>query len=314
MAWTATGGGNHEGADWLIGANTIVGGVHVGVRTFRVASGITATVNGPSTTPTGFEVQAVSILVDGSIVGTGKGYSGGVGGAGVYAGGCGGSCPSSCSGSARAGGSGVAGTGPYPGYANSGKGGYGAAASNGDNSTDQNVNHGSGGGGGHAGSSCTPNCNYACSAQCGCGFEANSNRCRGGSGGLGASGGASIKLVASSYIQIAGTVDSKGDNANGGGSGENDTCGTGAGGYASGAGAGGGTLLKCSGTYGIKVTGTVDTRGGNSSTVNYGSCKMFGVKGRIATTGATLYTGHNGSGGFGYPLASDSLSARAIIF
>lgn len=314
MAWTATGGGDHEGADWIISASTIVGGAHTGIHTFEVALGATATINGPSSTPVAFEVQAISIFVDGSIAGAGKGYSGGLGGAGVFAGSCYGTCPSSCGGSASAGGNGSAGYGPYPGAPNSGIGGYGAAGSNGDNSTTQTIAHGSGGAGGRAGNSCTPNCYANCNTNCNCSTAANSNRCRGGWGGPGGAGGAAIKLIASSLIQISGTVDSRGANNNVGGNGESDSCGYGNPGYTSGAGAGGGTLLICKGTYGIKITGTVDTRGGNSSTVNYGSCKLFGVKNRISTAGAALYTGHNGSGGYGYPLLNDNLAARAIIF
>lgn len=314
MAWTAAGGGNHEGADWIIGSDMVVGGVHTGVRNFKVSQGINASIQGPSATPVGLEVQAISILVDGAIIGTGKGYNGGAGGAGVYSSGCYGSCPSSCSGSARAGGNGVAGAGFYPGGGNSGTGGYGAAASNGDSSVDQSVLHGSGGGGGRAGSSCTPNCNAWCPNSCGCGPSSNSNRCRGGRGGQGGAGGAAIKLVASSFIQIIGAIESKGGNTIGGGGGENDSCGNGSKGSNSGPGAGGGVLLTCSGTFGIKITGTIDTRGGNSSTVNYGSCKLFGVTGRINTNGAALNTGHSGSGGYGHPLKRDTLSARAIIF
>jgi hypothetical protein len=64
------------------------------------------------------------------------------------------------------------------------------------------------------------------------------------------------------------------------------------------AGAGGGICLICKGPYGVNVTGSLDSRGGVSRT-NFGSSKIFGVHGRIRTSG-TLATGWNDN--YGSPL------------
>jgi hypothetical protein len=51
----------------------------------------------------------------------------------------------------------------------------------------------------------------------------------------------------------------------------------------------------------MAFTGTIDTRGTNNNTTNYGSTKIFGLPGRCTPAGA-LNTGHAGSGGYGTPL------------
>jgi hypothetical protein len=401
VAWTATGGGDHGGADWIISADTSVAGLHTNVGKFEVQAGqiasvqlrvtgtdigsspvvdlsdATATVtdasadlqaagckwvelkdsagkdiccgwaistgvhtltifkdsdfihrgwsfigSGNSTdiasfkyldTPANFDVRARDIFVEGTIDAIGVGHLGGAGGGGVYAGGCGGAC-NSCSGSASAGSNGSAGEGPFGGGVNGGHAGYLGASANGDATTSEYVTTGSGGGGGRAGNSCTPNCNAGCPTECACGTESGSNRCRGGSGGGNAHGGGAVMLVAANRISITGSISALGANSYPGGGGESDSCGTGGSGYASGRGAGGGILLKCKGTGGIAITGALDTRGGNSSTTAYGSTKIFALPGRIATTGATLNTGHDGAGGFGVPFTSETLAAPAYIF
>jgi len=401
MAWTATGGGDHEGADWIIAANTNLAGLHTNVGKFEVQLGQIASAQtrpagtdigsspvvdlndasasvtdasadlsaagrkwvelvdntgkaicsgwalstGANTlalyqdssflhrgwsfigtgnssdiasfkywdTPANLDVRARDIFIEGNIDADGVGHLGGAGGAGVYAGDCYGTC-NSCSGSAHAGGYGTAGDGPFAGVANGGNAGYLGAISNSDSTTTEYVTSGSGAGGGRAGNSCTPNCNADCPTECACGTYSGSNRCRGGTGGGNAHGGGAVILEASNVLSVAGTISAKGTDSAIGSSGSSDTCGTGAGGYASGRGAGGGILLKCKGTGGIAITGALDTRGGNSSTTAYGSTKIFALPGRIATTGATLNTGHDGAGGFGVPFTSETLAAPSYIF
>jgi hypothetical protein len=401
MAWTATSGGDHAGADWTISADTDMGGLHINVGKFEVESGQTATVQSRAAgtdigtspvldlaeatasvtdasadlsaahgkwvelvdsaggaicsgwalsagthslaiysdsdfihrgwafigsgdpydisdfkywdTPVNLDVRARDILIEGTIDADGMGHSGGAGGAGVYAGSCAGLC-NSCYGSARAGGNGSAGEGPFGGSGNGGSAGYLGAASNNDSTTNEYVTRGSGAGGGRAGNSCTPNCNYGCPSGCGCGFASGSNRCRGGPGGGNAHGGGAVMLVAANRLTVSGNISSLGAGIYAGGGGSSDTCGTGYGGYSSGAGAGGGLLLKCKGTGGISITGTLDTRDGNASTTAYGSTKIFALPGRISTTGATFNTGHDGAGGFGVPFISETLASPAYIF
>jgi hypothetical protein len=266
-------------------------------------------------TPVNLDIRAQDIQIEGTISADGKGFEGGIGGLGVYAGSCGGAC-TSCSGSARAGGNGTNGSGYFPGAAGSpgADAGYLSAAGNGDFTTTEFLALGSGGGGGRAGNSCTPNCNYNCPNNCSCGNESGANRCRGGSGGGNAHGGGAVILISSNSLKISGSITTKGIDSTPGAGGSSDTCGTGQSGSASGKGAGGGILLRCSGTGGIKVTGTIDTRGGNNDTTNYGSLKLFGLPGRIDTTGANIYAGHDGSGGYGWPLINEGLASPFFIF
>ena len=89
MAFTLTGGGDHEGADWTPDGDTIAG-VHYGIGTFTVSNGETATVD----TGTELEIYADVISVVGTIQGNAKGSStsgtGGTGGNKVSGGGGGG--------------------------------------------------------------------------------------------------------------------------------------------------------------------------------------------------------------------------------
>uniref|UniRef100_A0A6H1ZVG0 Uncharacterized protein n=1 Tax=viral metagenome TaxID=1070528 RepID=A0A6H1ZVG0_9ZZZZ len=73
---------------------------------------------------------------------------------------------------------------------------------------------------------------------------------------------------------------------------------SGAGG-AGGPGAGGGVLLKCNGAWPVIISGTIDTRGGGDSETNFGSLKIFGVKGLITLDGVTINAGWNDA--FGTP-------------
>ncbi len=75
QAWTATGGGDHEGADWTIDSNIEVAGVHTNIGTFRINSGRTATVQSLGN----FVVTANVINVVGTLSGDESGNLSGVG-------------------------------------------------------------------------------------------------------------------------------------------------------------------------------------------------------------------------------------------
>ena len=80
MTWTATGGGDHEGADWTPSTSSI-GGVHYNIGTFTVANGVTLTINAADIE---FEVYAdtINVVAGSYIIGTGKGFTSGGPGAG----------------------------------------------------------------------------------------------------------------------------------------------------------------------------------------------------------------------------------------
>ncbi|MFH0833811.1 MAG: hypothetical protein V2A63_00265 [Patescibacteria group bacterium] len=83
FAWSNLGGGDHGGADWIIPVNTEVAGIHTNVGTFKINSGITATVKKYDGTNYGsFEVNANDVDIVGTIDATGAGYGGGGGGGG----------------------------------------------------------------------------------------------------------------------------------------------------------------------------------------------------------------------------------------
>lgn len=227
-----------------------------------------------------------------------------------------------------AGGGGLNGSTGGPG----GPGGYGGYGVNGDSSTDEDVRPGSGGGGGGGGGGSgggTGTCN-------GCGGAG------GGGGASGGRGGGAVKLVATHSLVITGSILTKGglglpglpgiarvDNRVGrpgaAGAPVTSTSGTGLGGAAaqgapagcghntstyysgaggkSGPGAGGGVLLKCTGPWPMRITGTIDTRGGEDNTANFGSLKIFGVERKVDFSGATLYAGWNDV--YGTPYVSE---------
>ncbi len=217
-----------------------------------------------------------------------------------------------------AGGGGLNGSAGGPG----GPGGYGGYGLNGDASTDETIRPGSGGGGGGGGGGSgggTGTCN-------GCGGAG------GGGGASGGRGGGAVKLVARHSLVITGSilakggqglgglpgnprVDSRAGRPGGSGAAVTSTSGSGLGGaaaqgapagcgnnsstYYSGAGgkggpgAGGGVLLKCTGPWPLRVSGVIDTRGGEDNTTNFGSLKIFGVEGKVDISGATVYAGWN---------------------
>lgn len=73
MAWTNTGGGNHEGADWTPGDSTSIGGTHTNVGMFTVENGVTVTVAAPDV----LSIYANEMYIIGIINGTGYGNPGG---------------------------------------------------------------------------------------------------------------------------------------------------------------------------------------------------------------------------------------------
>lgn len=73
MTWTNTGGGDHDGLNWKIVSNTTVSGTHTNIGTFEIVSGVTITL----VASTAFIVNSVETIIDGTINGVGKGYSGG---------------------------------------------------------------------------------------------------------------------------------------------------------------------------------------------------------------------------------------------
>lgn len=99
---------DHGGADWIISADQFVDGDHINVGSFIINSGVTATLSSAS-----FHVEAVDIIINGTIDGNYKGDPGGIGGIG-------GSPSIGSDGSCSSGGVGQAGTdgsGSGPGFA-----------------------------------------------------------------------------------------------------------------------------------------------------------------------------------------------------
>jgi hypothetical protein len=74
MAWSNTGGGDHEGDSWTIANGTTIAGVHYNIATVTIANG--STVNIQQGTP--LEIHAETINMQGIINGNYKGYQGGL--------------------------------------------------------------------------------------------------------------------------------------------------------------------------------------------------------------------------------------------
>ena len=206
MAYTDTGGGDHEGEDWTPITGTYAG-IHYNIGTFTCGGGVTMTVS----TGVALDVNANTISVVGTIDGSSKGYAGGAG-RGVALPGLPGD--GACGG-------GVGGYNSGIGYSGGGGGGYGGGGGAGGNN---GALPGGGGGG-----------------ICGLGtyitFDSGSGS-GGGSGGYsvgpGGRGGGWITLVANS-ITVTGTIQFVGQNGQGTNFGG---CGGGAGGM--------GLLIGCS--------------------------------------------------------------------
>jgi hypothetical protein len=116
MSWTATGGGDHEGQDWIITSNINIAGEHTNIGLFRIISGRAATIPVNSGYK-GLKIEANRIEILGTLNGNGAGNLGGNGGSGKgssnpYCGGNGSSGSGGSRGSAQsAGGGGSGGTG-----------------------------------------------------------------------------------------------------------------------------------------------------------------------------------------------------------
>ncbi len=75
---------DHGNADWIISSDTNVAGKHINVSTFRVNTGVTATVLPFDGLKCGLlEVHAKDVVVNGTINANGSGYGGGGGGGGL---------------------------------------------------------------------------------------------------------------------------------------------------------------------------------------------------------------------------------------
>ena len=162
----------------------------------------------------------------------------------------------------------------------------------------------------------------------------------GGAGGAGSRGGGAVSLIAKNGLHLSGSIYAAGSAYSGngsagvtptgwpggaGGQGGHATqsggriSGTGGAGNTAcvndgrsggtgkygGTGAGGGVLLRCDGPWGVTVSGSIATTGGSgTAAANFGSTKIFGVKGRISITGANFQTGWNNS--YGSPLQAEN--------
>ncbi|MFA5857814.1 MAG: FG-GAP-like repeat-containing protein [Elusimicrobiota bacterium] len=80
--WTATGGGDHGGTDWIINTSSNVGGVHTNIKKFEIEASKEVFI----TTGSVFEVHADSIYVSGKLNGYASGQQGGAGGMNGYGG------------------------------------------------------------------------------------------------------------------------------------------------------------------------------------------------------------------------------------
>lgn len=185
MSFTNTGGGDHEGADWVPSDTTIIGGVHYNIGTFLVSEGYTLHLEDDNE----LEIYADTITIPGTIDGDGHSTSGsGNGGAGgadsAGAGGGGGAGYGAAGGAGGAGTFGAAGSagsqygttdttiislGSKGGVGGTNSGGYGAGGNGGgsiilsgntisiigiislDGSNGANTGSGGGGGGGSGG-------------------------------------------------------------------------------------------------------------------------------------------------------------------
>lgn len=79
-AWTDLGGGDHGGADWTLSANTNIAGIHTNIGTFRIESGVVATVQPWDGTNNGtVEIHADTIDVFGTLSANGSGFGRGQG-------------------------------------------------------------------------------------------------------------------------------------------------------------------------------------------------------------------------------------------
>jgi hypothetical protein len=292
-SFTALGGGDHCGQDWIISSNTAIAGVHTNVGNFVIDSGKTATVKKRSGSNYGFvKIHAVDIDIKGTLDAIGAGYGGG-GGGGGGAGANGGAAGSGGAGtigggngldggitssSGGVGGKGGMGGGLFPGSGGNGgsttstrcaiggsgntggAGKYCSSTTSSCSSTTKTIDIGSGGGG--AGGGAGGN-NY-------CGHN-NFPGGGGGGGGSGGSGGGSIYLSATNLLQISGNIYAKGTKAGNGGAGLNGN--RDAGRYTGGGNGGNGGSAGSSGTSsgGPGGDGDAGSNGGSGGSGGAGS-------------------------------------------
>lgn len=242
MAWTNTGGGSHEGADWTISVATTIAGVHTDIGTFTVDSGITATIS----TGVELEIYATIANVIGTIDGNGKGYPSETGAGAGWAN------PAI---------NGAGGGGGYGGNGASCTGGTGGGIY--DTNSDLVTNMGSGGGtrtAGHAGAgggSVLLSAGIITIQSTGvivCNGTPPSYQATWGGGG---GSGGSVLLVAGE-INHVGTISANGNTGNRGST------------YSTYGGGGGGGRIKKFYEYGIIDTGANTVNAGGSSNSPYG--------------------------------------------
>ena len=276
MAWTDTGGGDHEGDDWTPDDSDTIAGVHYGIGTFTVTNGYTINID-----PTKeLEVYATTATITGTIDGNQDGTAGGAEGSetGVNAAGSGG------------GQGGMYDTVEPDRYVGGGGGGYGGAGGRGGWYDEDPATKGAGGAA--FGDNSTPIISI------------------GGGGGGGASlsgeggnGGGSV-LIAANTITVSGTITCNGQN------GVSDGNGPGAGG-----GAGGGILLigctvtvsgtlSCNGGNGRTGAIGTDNRWVDGGGGGGGRVKIFYGK-TLDTSGSTITVAGGSKGASGSTDAAD---------
>jgi len=228
MAWTNTGGGDHDGANWTPVKKLEIAGNHYNVGIFTVESGYTLYVKAYNGSSFGnVSVRAKNIVVNGDIIGDYRGYRGGNGGKGSQgASGNGDNVSASGAGTvgeadntARKASGGGARAGVNYGTAdpkyllhryhkgsagvNGSNGGYYKAnGGNGDTSVDETLQMGAGGGGASGGT-----------GGGGFGHSFNVGGGGGGGGGAGSEGGAYIRLYGYQEITVTGKIYMRGGNS-----------------------------------------------------------------------------------------------------
>jgi len=275
VAWDNLSGGDHGGADWIITADTTIAKNHYNIRLFKIAAGITVTVQAYNGASYGWvEIHAKNIVIEGTLFADEAGYGG------------------------------SAGSGSGGDVSNSQTGGTGGSTYGSTSSHDVEMGSGGGcssrstagswvGGGGGGG--------YG--ALGGSGATAG-----GGSGGdtgatvNGGKGGGKIILIADENITITGTV------AANGGVGQGETYHTGGGG----GGSGGGILIDGNRVF---ISGSIHAKGGKGGRAYHqllggGPCGSGGggSGGRIKVFSNTLeFSGDlNVDGGAGGGTGDDS--------
>lgn len=206
VAWTNTGGGNHEGSDWVPSDTTIIGGVHYNIGTFLNTTGYTLHLEDDNE----LEIYADVITITGDIDGNGHSTSGSGNGS---AGGAD---------SAGAGGGGGAAYGANGGAGGAGTYGAGGGAGSQYGTTDTTIislgskggsgglNSGASGAGGNGGGSIILSGNtVTVTGIISCNGAVGGNTSSGGGGGGGSGGGL---LIVGGAVTFSGTYSGTGGN------------------------------------------------------------------------------------------------------